>query len=487
MQNIATRKKNKIIYLNLFVSAVILLIINLTGTRESFGFMLFFGVVIAMIYGTLLLLEVKYFTGLSLNLPLLVGYCTRIVQPTLEKSWGAMNGDQYYFLIEQNDINDYMFPTAVWINIYYMIFYWCLLRYAKNFTIEDSIRPFFTRYEIPRFTIPLFIIGITYNIVTSYIPAGFIPGIVSTVFDKLTLLAIIAQMFDALFNPTKRKRRIFEIFIILSIWQTVVFGFYKGVIMMNIMYYILYLFLDSRYHSKRLLSGKFIVVCASVFLIIDLVLYPFMETKRVVAGWDVAGAQVATVEYSNWKILQDVLDGKSVYERGQVKTSGRMDAIPPNAFFYKECCEKGLRTSELAKSNLELLVPRFINPNKHKAEAGLMTYAYAVHGSFNSKDIAVSNNYVGQFASAYLIGGWLFVILAAFINGWFTIFYYNFLIKYNKNILAILFLMPLIINALLAYEEIHDAGVLTIGYNAIMMAGIFLTTKFASGLFCIRK
>lgn len=487
MHDISFRKKNGIIYCNLFVSTIVLLLINLMDLHESFSFMLFYGIVIALFYGILLLLEIKYFRGLSLNLPLLVGYCTRVVLPTIEKSWGAMDGDLYYFLIEQNDITDYMFPTAVWMNIYYMIFLWCLNRFTKHYTIEESIKPFFIKYKIVRLAIPLFAIGTAYSIVASFVPAGLIPGVISNLFGKLATFAIFLQMFDALFNQTKNKKRIFVIFIVISIWQSVVFGFYKGVVMTNIVYYILYLFLDSKYNNKNIFSAKFVVACASIFLVLDLVLYPFMETKRVVAGWDVTGAQVATVEYSNWKILQDVLSGNSVYERGQVKTSGRLDAIPPNAFFYKECCKKGLRTKEVAKSNIELLVPRFINPNKHHAEAGHMTYAYAVYGSFNSKELAVSNNYIGQFASAYLIGGWLFVLFAAFINGCFTIYFYNFLIKYNRNILSILFLIPLLFNALLAYEEVHDAGALNIGYNIVMMIGIFITTKLAPGVFCIRK
>lgn len=480
-------KKYKLIYYNLFISAIVLALVNIFELRESYEFMLIYSINSAFVFGSLIYQEVKYFKGLNLNLPLLVGYCFRLVIPAITESWGAIHGEKYYLVIEANYVNDYMFPAVVWMNIYYMIFYWCLVRYAQNLTIEDSIRPFFNKFKIPKFTIPLFIIGTVYNILISFIPAGFIPSIVSNIFGKMALLAIIAQMFDALFNPTKFKQRLFLIFIIISVWQAIVYGFYKGAIMMNLLYYFFYYFLDCKYNNKKIVTPRFITLCCSVFLIIDLIIYPFMTTKRIVAGWDVTEGAIATNDYSNWDILMDVINGKSLSERGENTASSRLDAIPTNAFFYKECCTKGLRTNEIVISNLGLLVPRFINPNKHNSEAGLMAYAYAVHGSFKAKDISVCNIYIGQFASAYLIGGWLCALILAFINGRFTIYYYNFLVRNDRNILSILFLMPLLLSSIMAFEEIHDGGFLNIGYNTVMMIGIYLAGRFFPKIFFLRR
>jgi hypothetical protein len=210
-----------------------------------------------------------------------------------------------------------------------------------------------------------------------------------------------------------------------------------------------------------------------------------MTTKRVVADWD-SSTGLASQSYSNLEILKDVISGRSLSERGDNTTASRLDAIAPNAFFYKECCTRGLRTTKILRSNVELLVPRFINPHKHGSEAGLMVYAYATTGSFDNYDIASSNNYIGQFASAYLIGGGILVIILALFNGWFIMYYYNFLLKHLNNILAILLLIPLVLSAILAFEEIHDGGALRTGYNLVMMIGISLMTKFLPGFLTIK-
>lgn len=469
---------NGIIKYNLFVSFILLTLSNIDTVRSTYELMLVYSINSAIVFALLIFQEVKYFSGLSLNLPLLIGYCFRLVIPALQHSFEAIEGEQIYFLVDANVVNDYMFPTCIWMNIYYMIFYWCIVRYTKNLSIEDSIRPFFQRFKVYRFSIVLFILGLCYNILISFVPVGVVPGFINSIFGKLALLAIVAQMFDALFNPTPFRKKLFLLFIISSIIQSTFYGFYKGPIVMNMIYYVLYYFLDCKYNNKRIVSLKFIFTCLFIVLSIDLIIYPFMTTKRIVSGWDVTSGAIATNQYSNWDILVDVINGKSLSERGENTASSRFDAIPANAFFYKECQTRGLRTAEIMINNLELLVPRFINPNKHNSEAGLMVYAYATTGSFANKDTAISNNYIGQFASAYLIGGWICALLLAFVNGWFTIFYYNFLVRHDYNIFSILFLIPLLLNAIYAFEEVHDGGALSIGYNIVMMFVIYFSSRF---------
>lgn len=470
-------RKSQLIYYNLAISILFLILSQIDSIRVSYDIMLLYSVNSFIIFTTLLILEIINFKGLSLNIPLLIGYAFRLTIPSLTKAWGAMHGEEYFFLIESNKINDFMFPTVVWMNIYYSIFYWCLIKFDKQLTIENSIKPLILRFKIPQFTIPLFIIGIIYKIYTSFIPAGLIPSTLSFFLGQLTTLAIIAQMFDTLFSPSKLKKRLFIIFIIISLWETITYGFYKGDIMMNIIYYLLYYFLDCQYNNKRLFTFKLGVFALIIFVFIDVIIYPFMSSKRVLSGWDVTNGGIATKSYSSWDILIDVINGNETIEKDDNSGTSRLDAIPANAFFYKECCTKHLRTTEIATNNIGLLVPRFLNPNKHNSQAGLMVYAYAITGSFKNIDMAVSNNYIGQFASSYLIGGWIVVIILAFINGLFFIFYYNFLLKNNKNIFALLLLVQLILNALYAFEEIHDGGALRIGYNSIMMLGVLVLKK----------
>ena len=167
-----------------------------------------------------------------------------------------------------------------------------------------------------------------------------------------------------------------------------------------------------------------------------------------------------------------------------MKTITYLHRNDANAFFYKECCERGLRSTKLLVSNVELLVPRFINPNKHNAEAGLMVTSYVFFGNFDQQDKALSSNFVGQFASAYLVGGTFFAIIMAFFYGWFLSRYYTFLVKHSRNILAIVFLISFMLDALLAFEEIHDTGALRAGLYTVQMIGIVILDKF--GIFQLK-
>lgn len=460
------------------VSLLMLSCINLFDLREVYSLMLVYSLNAAMVFGLLLIEEINHFRGLNMNLLLIAGCFMRFVLPSITKAWGAMNGETYSFLLPENDITDYMFPTAVWMNIFYSLFLWCFFKFESNYSLEDAIAPFFSRFKVVKITVPLFIVGIAYNILISFVPLGFIPSGIGGILGNMATLAVITQLFAAVYKPTKINKTAFNVFIVVGIYQTMFWGFYKGAIMMYFAYYLLYYFLCRKHDGENILTPKFVIGLLSLFVVIDVVVYPFMTTKRIVSGWDVTSGGIATQKYSNLEILADVFSGRSEHEKNENTAAGRLEAIEPNAFFYKECVRTGMRTTELVRNNLELLVPRFINPNKHESQAGLMVYAYATTGSFKNYDSAVSNNYIGQFASAYLIGGGIMVIILAFFNGWFLMFYYNFLLKHRNNILSLLLLLPLILESIMSFEEIHDGGALRTGYNMIMMLGVWGLSTF---------
>ncbi len=474
--------KYKLIGYNLLVSIFMLIAINMLELREVFEIMFLYSLNSAIVFATLIYYEIKFFKGLNFNLLLLVAYCFRLVIPAITKSIDAINGIETYNLISVNVTTDYIFPTVVWMNIYYMIFYWCVLKFSKNFFIESSLKSLFSRFNAVYFAIPLFILGIAYNIIVSFVPAGVIPGIINTIFSNFVRLSLLMMLFDALFSQSHIKTKVFVVMIIIAMIQSAFWGFYKGAIMSNFVFYMLYYVLNRAYKKKRIVTPYLVFLGVSFFAIVYLIVYPFMQTKRVVSGWGPETGYVAIHDYSNLEILNDVFSGKAKFEN--TESGNRLDAIDANTFFYKDCCRYGWRSTELLVSNLELLVPRVLNPNKHNAEAGLMVSGYVFNGSFDYKDTAITNNYVGQFASAYLIGGPLCVIILAFFNGWFWTFYYNFLVKHNYNIIALILLMPFLFNALQGFEEIHDGGALNAGLNAAMMVLITLCTKV--GLFNLR-
>lgn len=472
------KENYNIIYYNIFVSTISLLFVSISELNGSYLLMLLYSLNSLFTFGYLLFNEIIHFKGLNIKPLLLVGCFLRFVLPSITKSWGALNGESYFFLRPDNDYTDYMFPTVIWMNIYYSIFYWCFLKFDANYTIEKAIKPFFLKIRVSRVIIPVFTIGIIFNIYSSYIPAGIIPNYVSTFLGNLATLAIMAQLFESIFKPSRFNKSLFVFFILVSLWQTIVFGFYKGAIMTNFLLLLLYYFLNRKYYKRTILTPNFIVGILSLFIIVDLVIYPFMSAKRVIAGWDPTSGGIATEQYSNIDILMSVLSTNAQKEKSNHTAADRLDAIGANAYFYKECCTKGLRTQKILESNIELLVPRFIKPNKHDSEAGRMVYAYATTGRFENYDSALSNNYIGQFASAYLIGGGIMAILLAFFNGWFLMYYYNFLMRRITYILAVLLLLPLVLSAILAFEEIHDGGALRAGYNIVMMIALSISIKF---------
>ena len=475
-----------VIYYNLLVSTIVLLFITNFGFQETYELMLVYAINSTIVFGLLIYYEMICFKGLSLNLLVLIGCIMRFVFPSITKAWGAINGEVYEYIVPYNIVNDYMFPTVVWMNIYYSIFYWCFLRFSCDITIENAIKPIIVKYNVIKFTIPLFFIGITYNIMSSSLPANFIPSFVSTFLGQLSRLAIIAQLFVSIFKPTRINKTFLLIFIIVSIWQTMFWGFYKGAIIINFVYYLLYYFLDGKYNGRKTLTLKFVLGIVAIFFTIDSIIYPFMTTKRVESGWD-ATTGLTSQNFSNMQILGDVISGNSVAEVDDNTAAERLDAIGPNAFFYKECNTKGLRTTKILVNNLELLVPKFLNQDKHISQAGLMVTSYVTTGSFNNFNTARSYTFIGQFASAYLIGGWLMAIILAFFNGWLIMVYYNYLLKNINNILAVILLIPCLMSALTAFEEIHDGGFLRAGTSIIMMIVIMLMTKFLPNFLTIKQ
>ena len=140
------RTRYRILYYNLLVSALTLLLIYLLELREVYLLMFLYSFSSLVVFGLLALEELKNFRGLNMNLLVLAGCFMRFVLPSITKAWGAMNGEEYAFLQPENVINDYMFPTVVWMNIYYSLFYWCFVRFESKYTIEDGIKPFFFRF-----------------------------------------------------------------------------------------------------------------------------------------------------------------------------------------------------------------------------------------------------------------------------------------------------------------------------------------------------
>lgn len=472
--------KYSIIAYNIFISLIFLTLIWAFGLKEEYELMLLYSINSAVVFALLFREEVVHYKGLSPNLLLLVGYTLRLVYPSIEMSIAALQGERYTFLFTYNDVTDHIFPTAVWMNIYYMVFYYAFNKFAKDITLDGYIKPYLDKYHFSTIAVLLFIPGMCYDIAASFIPDYFIPSLVKTVFGGLSKLALLIQVFNTALKYSRSKHRLLVIMVIAESLRATFFGFYKAPIMMPFVFYMLFVFLRSKNQGKPIITPRIVLLGVAFFAVITLFVYPFMQIKRYESGFSNAVGEtgIATRQYSNIQIAKDVLSGKTKEDTEDLSTSGRFNAIPANAFFYKECSAKGLRSFALARSNIELLVPKFLNPKKHGAIAGQMTFAYAETGSFNNFDTAVSSNFVGQFASAYIIGGGLMAILLAFFNGFLMIKYFNFLIKNITNLFALILIVGQLFSTLEGFEEIHDGGFLRAGLALVYMIIIYFTNPF---------
>ena len=323
----------------------------------------------------------------------------------------------------------------------------------------------------------MFVIGFIYNVCTRDIPAGIIPSFVDSLFGELATLAIVLQVFNTALLYSKGKRNILVFFVLTEMARAVLFDFYKSAIMVPFILFILYSFMHSKHDKIKFFNKKNVLLATVFFALINFVVYPFMNIKRVEAGFSATvGGGIATSEYSNFEILNRVISGDYVSdERNQ--TFERFNAIPANAYFYKESVTKNMHTTDVLKNNFELLVPKFLNPNKHGSQAGLMAYAYAQYGSFSYYSDSLSNNYIGQFASSYLIGGILAVIICAILNGVIFGIYNNFMMRNITNVFAMYCLARLFMSALFSIEEIHDGGGLRIGMMLVYMIIVVITNR----------
>lgn len=445
---------------NLITSFLLFLLIEGLNLQQNYLLMLMYSINIMVVFSLILYYELKNYNGINLNLLLLLAYFVRLYLPSISMSWDACMGITLYYDI--NRIDDFLFPTIIWMNIVYSIFYYILSKLTSKYTIDDYIIPFFYKYNILALSVFLYIIGNIYNIVVSNIPNAelFIPSALSQLLSKLTILAILLQMFNSLYCYSKVNYNIFVGFLIFNILYAIFFGFFKSALIIPILIYIWYYFLSCKRDSKRIFNLKFIVIICFTLFFTKSFVYPFMSAKRAIAGYNVGlGKSVgATKEYSNIEILSDVISGK-IKQNDKHSAFGRLNSISTNAFFYKAVVKRGRYDHKILMNNLRMLIPRFLYPEKGINSAGLMAESYAKTGSFNNYKRSKSNIYVGQFAGSFLNGGYILVIIMSIINPIVISLLFKTLLNNITNIFAIFFLSNLLMATVFGFEEIHDGGI----------------------------
>ena len=463
--------KNYCITYNLIISFLLFLMIEGLNIQQNYSLMLMYSINNMIVFSLFLYYELKNYEGINLNLLLLIAYFVRLYLPSVSMSLDACMGITLYY--DNNRIDDFVFPTIIWMNIVYTTFYFLLSKFTSKYTIDEYIIPFFYKYNILSLSVFLYIIGNVYNIIVSNITDAelFIPSFLSQILSKFTILAILLQMLNTIYRYSTHNYYFFVVFVLFNILYSIFFGFFKSALIIPILIYCWYYFLDCKSNGKRILNIKFVVlICFTLFFTKSFV-YPFMSAKRSLSGFNVGlGKSIgATREYSNIEIMSDVISGK-IKKNDKHSAFDRLNSISTNAFFYKAVVKRGRYDHKILINNMKMLIPRFLYPEKGINSAGLMAESYAKTGSFNNYKRSKSNIYVGQFAGSFLNGGYILVIIMSIINPIVISLLFKTLLKNISNIFAILFLSNLLMATVFGFEEVHDGGIQRcISYSIIII------------------
>lgn len=471
---------NCILYL-LTISVITMMLVSVLNLEQNYLLMLCYSINSAAVFLYLIKYEIQNYVGLNLNLILLVGYFTRLVYPEVSMSIGCLNGEIYSFVRPFNVVNDYLFPTIIGMNIFYSVFYLILSKRTSNIIIDDYIESYFFKYNIAKLSFLFFCLGIVYEVLSWILPYGLIPSSIASVLGKMSDLALLLQLLNTIYNYSKSNHRLFLFYVIYSVIFAIFFGFFKSGLIRPIVLYCLYYFLHCKRIGKSIINKKFIALIVFGCVFTTTFVYPFMSTKRRVAGYNVSlETNVgATKKYSTWKIIEDVFNGKatSVESKGNPALD-RMNAITTNAFFYKAVAkEDGHYDHTILRNNLIMLIPRFLYPEKGINSAGLLAFSYASTGTYNNYKSANCNVFVGQFAGAYLNGGWFLVCILMFLSPFVISQFYICLLNHITNIVAVIFLAQLLMASIFAFEEVHDGGIQRCLQYLIYMLFVVITSR----------
>lgn len=458
------------------VSIIIYALVVGLDLGHNYEFHMVYSIWALIIFAILFFSELRC-KGFSLPLMFLVGAFMRLAIPSLSMSFEEMDGERFVFA---KDFTDYVFPTIIGMNVYYMLFLILLTKFAKNKELSFNFDIITKIRHIKLFAIILFVIGTISTIIEVFPFFDLMRGYLS----QLSLVALLLLSFYCAYKDDRKTLILFYVLIALNVLVALFFGFYKSKVILPIATYALYYYLYSRNHGKKILNTQFII---SVILLVAFLfgfVYPFMSLKREETGWDPSTNEVVA-QYSNIEFMQRVIRGETRFqqESNEDKTSAvsdRQNAIPQNSFFYMIARTRGFDQT-LLKEAFSLGLPRWLGGGSSKSNSysqGYLADNYKNFGTFNMDPTTQSNEYVGLFASAYFWGGWLAVLLMCIFNAWVIGFLFEHTQLHIKNIFSLIVLLSLILASIQCFEEIHDGGIMWAKNNLFLYLLAYLSGKF---------
>ena len=470
------QRRKQICILNLIVSLIMYFFVTIGGLNEAYGLMRVYSVWTMLICVLLILSEVR-FNGLSIMLIFFVGAMTRLSYPSFDMAQRAMDGWKYY---EQLDYTSYIFPATVAMNIYYMIFILAATFFAKGKILSLDINAVLDRIKfINVLMVILYVIGVVARSFPIIFSFSATLGSFVTRFPQLVLLILA---FYCARNEKFSSRLLFYSIVGFELVYSIVFGFHKGPIVIDLFFIFLYAYLRSKYKCKKFITPRLIVITVVVALFLNYIIFPFISIKRVESGWDPI-TNMTYYNYSNADILRSVFDtAKEKVEDSEdddMENSvvDRLNSIKSNAYFYMGAQIRGHDQSILLSGLLGFIPPIFRSNIKVDPQ-GMMTVQYMQSGTTKLSSTSLhSGDFTGLFGGAYFWGGWIGAMIMCFVNAFAFVAMFNYATKWQNNLLSLLVLFLLLFNTISCFEETSDGGVLDDLNYLYYVAFIYVSNK----------
>lgn len=433
--------------------SIVLYFAVLLGLERQWHLMLAYGLLLAGIHTALLFSELRH-RGLGLLLLFYTGSFMRLVLPIIENSQKAIEGEKFAYFY---DFTDFLFPAAIAMEIYYMLFVLGLTYFSRDKMLSIDISPLFKIRHFNWIISIMYILGLLYL----YAPELFsFMGFMSMILDFLNQICLIAMAFYCAYKDQRSSKILFHIFIILNLLIAIFFGFYKGNIILPLVFYMLYYVMRKRIKGERVITFKFVSISLiGVFFLFSFI-YPFMTAKRAIAGWNPTDG--ATQKYSNIEIIFDVLNNSTYKfeDTTQDQVSSRLNSLDCNAYFYMFANEYGYHQDVLFACFRQFW-PKWLGRNTNDdvmLKPGYMLTSYMEYGHVVRNPSRSAAN-AGRFASAYFWGGWPAAIFMCLFNAFLISFLFEMSKKNVTNIFSMLIFFTILMGALHCFEEgTHSGG-----------------------------
>ena len=437
------------------VSVLFLLLVFMFDLAMEPTIIIVYACLSAGTYFILLKNEWESYRDLSLEILYLVGCVFRFVLPTFVTFWVILNGSKMLYF--DSDVSDYAFPTIIWMNIFHIMFYTIFKLKSKNITIGSRLRMLFEKYDMYVIVAVIYVISLPFRAINNLLIFFDVSQYVMSLLNNVGNLSIILLLFNCAYNYTRFKHFLLILLCTTEFIFASLFTFYKTYMIMPILFYMFFWIIWHKTEKKKVLTGSFLILCISSFVLVNSFVFPFMDSKRIVSGFSVelnAGLNV----YS----MADVFNYMNSNKEREEDTNtllDRQDAVPVNAFFYKDVNCKNKYHPELLKKSVLIAIPRILYPDKPYNNVGMMVTEYARTGIMDDNSVSTSYTYTGLVGGSYLWGGPVGLLLCAILGGFFMSVYNNFLLRNITNPIAIMYYMLFLMAALSAFEETHDGGI----------------------------